>query len=352
MPEGFVIVLVVVLLIAIVGLGWFLLRKPRTGTETSFEESSTAADAAVPSAAAQETPLIDPAEPVAAPGSPVVGSTPPLVRDEEPIVDQSSGADEGATEELAVEEDFAADEVTAADEAAVDEAAVEGAYGGDELTEEAPGDVAATPGVYAADEVTEVEEISTAGEGESAPTLEIDTTTEPGEVPAGLADAAADHPESLASPDATEQELPAESQDTAADYPGPEAPVEPVAEVDSDDHSTAETPAEDTEAEVHISTAEFDEAFEEAVRSADASGPGPIPPAEPIFVEGEYGPSSAQPGIDGGGPSGWEVKGTQGSLLFHTPDSPSYHQTRADVWFESEDAAKAAGFAHWDRKRR
>ena len=39
-------------------------------------------------------------------------------------------------------------------------------------------------------------------------------------------------------------------------------------------------------------------------------------------------------------------------MLFHTPDSPSYDAVRAEVWFENEDAARAAGFAHWDRRRR
>jgi len=39
-------------------------------------------------------------------------------------------------------------------------------------------------------------------------------------------------------------------------------------------------------------------------------------------------------------------------MLFHNTDSPSYEAVRAEVWFESEEAAKAAGFAHWDRKQR
>jgi hypothetical protein len=69
-------------------------------------------------------------------------------------------------------------------------------------------------------------------------------------------------------------------------------------------------------------------------------------------VEGPYGPGSAMPDEDGAGPHGWQVKGNSGSMLFHTPDSPGYDNTRAEVWFESEDAARAAGFAHWDRKRR
>ncbi len=70
------------------------------------------------------------------------------------------------------------------------------------------------------------------------------------------------------------------------------------------------------------------------------------------FGEGPYGPGSATPADDGSGPQGWAVKGNAGSMLFHNEESPSFTATRAEVWFESEEAAKAAGFAHWDRKRR
>ena len=72
----------------------------------------------------------------------------------------------------------------------------------------------------------------------------------------------------------------------------------------------------------------------------------------PVFAESIYGTGSAEPLEDGTGPAGWEVKGNAGSMLFHTPDSPSYDGVRAEVWFESEEAARAAGFAHWDRRRR
>lgn len=72
----------------------------------------------------------------------------------------------------------------------------------------------------------------------------------------------------------------------------------------------------------------------------------------PIFTESIYGAGSAEPLEDGTGPAGWEIKGNAGSMLFHTPESPSYDGVRAEVWFESEEAARAAGFAHWNRRRR
>ena len=31
-------------------------------------------------------------------------------------------------------------------------------------------------------------------------------------------------------------------------------------------------------------------------------------------------------------------------MKFHTPESPYYEQTIAEVWFDSEEAAEAAGF--------
>lgn len=74
--------------------------------------------------------------------------------------------------------------------------------------------------------------------------------------------------------------------------------------------------------------------------------------AAPVFTEAAYGPGSAEPLEDGSGPAGWEVKGNVGSMLFHTTESPSYDSVRAEVWFENEDAARSAGFAHWDRRRR
>ena len=35
-------------------------------------------------------------------------------------------------------------------------------------------------------------------------------------------------------------------------------------------------------------------------------------------------------------------------MLCHTPDSPSYKQTIAEIWFHDEPTAEAAGFHRWD----
>jgi large subunit ribosomal protein L17 len=43
-------------------------------------------------------------------------------------------------------------------------------------------------------------------------------------------------------------------------------------------------------------------------------------------------------------PEGFPVKGNEGSKKYHEPDSQWYDQTTAEVWFESVEAAEAAGF--------
>jgi large subunit ribosomal protein L17 len=43
-------------------------------------------------------------------------------------------------------------------------------------------------------------------------------------------------------------------------------------------------------------------------------------------------------------PDGYAVKGNKDSMKFHTPSSPWYSQTVAEVWFDSATSAEAAGF--------
>ena len=35
-------------------------------------------------------------------------------------------------------------------------------------------------------------------------------------------------------------------------------------------------------------------------------------------------------------------------MLYHTPESPTYERTVAELWFRDEDTAQAAGFNRWD----
>lgn len=71
----------------------------------------------------------------------------------------------------------------------------------------------------------------------------------------------------------------------------------------------------------------------------------------PAVTDAPYGVGSARGGADGSGPSGWLVKGNEDSKLYHTPDSPSYEQTVAEVWFKDEESAVQAGFAPWRKDK-
>ena len=51
-------------------------------------------------------------------------------------------------------------------------------------------------------------------------------------------------------------------------------------------------------------------------------------------------------------PVGFDVKGNADSMLYHSPESPWYGRTKAEVWFRDEETAAAAGFKHWDPAKR
>ncbi|MCO1654942.1 50S ribosomal protein L17, sunset domain variant [Pseudonocardia humida] len=82
---------------------------------------------------------------------------------------------------------------------------------------------------------------------------------------------------------------------------------------------------------------------------ADATGPV----GEPVEVEesaatvdAPYGEGSHAPLDDPQeAPAGFPIKGNADSMLYHVPGSSHYGQTVAEVWFASEEAAEAAGFA-------
>ena len=69
----------------------------------------------------------------------------------------------------------------------------------------------------------------------------------------------------------------------------------------------------------------------------------------PTVTDAPYGPGSSRASDNGSGPSGWLVKGKEDGKVYHTPDSPSYEQTVADVWFKTEQSAVQAGFSLWKK---
>lgn len=90
--------------------------------------------------------------------------------------------------------------------------------------------------------------------------------------------------------------------------------------------------------------------FDAAAGSAGTAGSAG--PAADGDGASPFGPGTARPGPDGRGPDGWDIKGNADSMLFHTPQSPWYGRTKAEVWFRDEDSAQAAGFTDARTRRR
>ena len=79
-------------------------------------------------------------------------------------------------------------------------------------------------------------------------------------------------------------------------------------------------------------------AAEYAAGDADGDGEANAVDASP-HGEGSHAP------IEGDEmPEGFPIKGNADSMLYHLPDTSFYNRTVAEVWFATEDAAKAAGF--------
>ncbi|WP_328360722.1 hypothetical protein OG976_08905 [Mycobacterium sp. NBC_00419] len=65
-------------------------------------------------------------------------------------------------------------------------------------------------------------------------------------------------------------------------------------------------------------------------------------------VEEPYGKGSIRLAAGAAAPSGFDIKGNEDSMLYHTVESPWYTQTIAELWFVDEPTAQAAGFTRWD----
>ncbi len=82
------------------------------------------------------------------------------------------------------------------------------------------------------------------------------------------------------------------------------------------------------------------------MRAHAATGRRAAAPAKAVALSGgveSAGPVNARKG--GRAPTAeYTIKGNRDSMYFHTPGSPSYDQTIAEVWFKSEAEARAAGF--------
>lgn len=82
--------------------------------------------------------------------------------------------------------------------------------------------------------------------------------------------------------------------------------------------------------------------------AAPAATSAPVTDDTAELPPGPHGPGTAAPNADGSGPTGWDVKGNEDSMLYHTTESPYYARTVAEVWFRDVESAEAAGFNRWD----
>ena len=76
-------------------------------------------------------------------------------------------------------------------------------------------------------------------------------------------------------------------------------------------------------------------------RAAEAKG-GTAPKGE--VSDGALPTGAHAPLEDGGQPEGYEIKGNADSMLYHLPGTPFYDRTIAEVWFDTEENAEAAGY--------
>ena len=78
--------------------------------------------------------------------------------------------------------------------------------------------------------------------------------------------------------------------------------------------------------------------------------PGGAPPQGPDPHRGQRpGPEDLYGRADGyQAPDGYPIKGNVSFGLYYTPSSALYHDTIAEIWFASEEAAQANGFVKAD----
>ena len=122
------------------------------------------------------------------------------------------------------------------------------------------------------------------------------------------------------------------------------SPAEPMRPGHEDEEAAWGDSPFDSDLDVDTSAQESIDEAEEAMVSEggplnpeDQSGAGESAQrAEQGYGEGAY--VGSEP------PEGFIIKGNERSMKYHTPEAAGYDRTNADVWFNSEEAALAAGF--------
>ena len=122
------------------------------------------------------------------------------------------------------------------------------------------------------------------------------------------------------------------------------SPAEPMRPGHEDEEAAWGDSPFDSDSDEDTSAQESIDEAEEAMVSEggplnpeDQSGAGESAQrAEQGYGEGAY--VGSEP------PEGFIIKGNERSMKYHTPEAAGYDRTNADVWFNSEEAALAAGF--------
>ncbi|MFV0406166.1 MAG: 50S ribosomal protein L4 [Propioniciclava sp.] len=82
-----------------------------------------------------------------------------------------------------------------------------------------------------------------------------------------------------------------------------------------------------------------------AAKAPKAAKPAKAKPVKAVVEESaDTAPYGAESYRGDTPPDGFDIKGNEQSMKFHTPVSPWYGRTKAEVWFATEAAAEAAGF--------
>lgn len=110
---------------------------------------------------------------------------------------------------------------------------------------------------------------------------------------------------------------------------------------DADDTVDTDDTDDAIEVQAFAEVSEDDAADEEAEDAADEPAAADVTEG---FAPSEYS-GGVLPDADGNGPVTHTIKGNADSMLYHTPESRYYAVTKAEVWFDTEASAEAAGFA-------
>ena len=116
-----------------------------------------------------------------------------------------------------------------------------------------------------------------------------------------------------------------------------------VTEDEAVEETTVETVDVESIAGVHSMDAAEGEPVDEEPAAEEAAAEEAAPRTGE-FVEGEW-EGSVVADEDGNGPESHPIKGNKDSMLYHTPESRYYKVTKAEVWFDTEEHAEAAGFS-------